>query len=442
MRSAPIVAAAVALMAFAAVAPAPANAAPDPGPTGGAVSLGDIAHARTLRQEFGLPSDSGMVSRLATDESLDTSELGIPLTSAETVELRRRDDVARRAGIEGARLAEDAPQNFAGVWIDQRQGGTVHVLARDVRALAPLVGQELGSQVVVDPATFSLARLGDDQAALSSLMVKHEQIGRYATQASVEVPSNTVRLVVAADTPDSVVAAARKQFPTASIERTADSWTAQSRNKTSGPLYGGEWINASSGVGGHCTAGYSNARVGDRLVTLTAGHCSSGPWYQGYSSHATLLGGTISSSFSPGGSSNCDCKAIGRLPSSRVTSSVLTSDTATYYYSATSSSYSTGTRLCLSGAAYGDAHGGGIACGSITSSAATISYRDGGDFTLTDAVITNITGSLGGDSGGPYGSGRAFMGLHAAGYGNGSYTVQTALSKARNLGRISVSLRY
>lgn len=330
------------------------------------------------------------------------------------------------------------------MWIDQRAGGVVRVsvvpgsTAATVRSMAR---SGMGSaEVAFTTARFSAVSLQRVQDRITARMVAKSGIGTYASQASVDPRTNRVVVLVSPAAPAALMAATRAQYPEVDLAPSSSVWDSQSRDRSTGPMYGGAWISTSSRA---CTDGYSNAFVGTRRVTLTAGHCLSGRWYQGKGADGYLAGGVIRSGFAAGGSSYCDCEAIGTIAASKATSSVLTTNTDTYYYSrtATSSNYLVGTRLCLSGAQYGDAHGGANACGQIDSSSATISYSDG-PITLRDAVTTSIVGTYAGDSGGPYGSGRTFMSLHAAGRLAYGMVVETALSKSSRIGGIGVSLRY
>ncbi|HEV7209385.1 MAG TPA: hypothetical protein VGN54_11680, partial [Mycobacteriales bacterium] len=76
----------------------------------------------------------------------------------------------------------------------------------------------------------------------------------------------------------------------------------------------------------------------------------------------------------------------------------------------------------------------------VISGSATIPYQDGNGYTLTDAATTSINGTAQGDSGGPYGNGGTFLGIHAA---NNPGLGQTAMSKSVHIGQaFSASFYY
>jgi hypothetical protein len=85
---------------------------------------------------------------------------------------------------------------------------------------------------------------------------------------------------------------------------------------------------------------------------MIAGHASSG------SAHAVGRGGETS---------NCDCQAVGPLAADKAATGVLVNNNALF--------------------------------GTVVSDEAAIPYDDGSGYRLTDATVTNISGTLDGDSG-------------------------------------------
>ncbi len=122
--------------------------------------------------------------------------------------------------------------------------------------------------------------------------------------------------------------------------------------------------------------------------------------------------------------------AVGRLAANKVATGVLVNNNALYHYTHTAgkSEQIPGTHICISGAAEYDTYGH-ILCGQVVSDETTIPYMDA-SFTLTDATTTNISGTLAGDSGAPYGNGGAFIGIHAA---QNTGLGESALTKAYNV---------
>lgn len=401
------------------------------------LSPGEMDTAVKLRAEFGLSATLGTIQTASVvGKDPDLALLGIPLSAAEAEDIRARDNRSLLAASMGEALSVAQPDRFGGTWIDQRAGGVIHLGSTEPISqaeLATLSNKFLGgSPISYHRVSYSLASLTETKSVLAERIRTQEKIGKWAVQVGVDVKQNRVLLRVDSSVPQPIVDEVKREYENLVVEVTPNGWVTQARDRSSGRLYGGLWM--SSRPGKNCTAGYSNALYGSRRVVVTAGHCGLGPWYQGLGADGEYIMGTVRNWWSNGGAGACDCQVIGTLPADRPSSYVAISNSDYYRYTrtATSADYGVGTRICLSGAQYADRHNGGIACGQITDSSASIRYQDG-NFNLTDAVITNISGSDAGDSGGPYGSGPTFMGIHAAGYGTPGAFIQTALTKSSRI---------
>lgn len=420
-----------------ALTPQPAVSAPP------AESRADIEAAVRLRSEFGLPTEMSAVRAASASQESDTKLLGIPLSPNEAADIRARNALVTLAGAMSETLATSQSQVFGGVWIDQKAGGVIHLAGTQAKSqveLDHLSKQFLhGSPISYDRVEHSLSSLEATRSTISTSMRRGRGVGKWALQVSVREKENRVRLRVVSSTPRSVTSELERRYGNLSVEVTPNEWLTQSRDRPTGRLFGGLWINSRFGI--TCTSGFSNALYGDRRVTVTAGHCGDGPWFQGISGKQSL-GNSVRNFYTYGGAGACDCQVIGTLPNSLITSYVATSNSDYYKYlrTATSGNYVEGTPVCLSGAQYPDNHRGRIVCAEIIDSSASIRYSDR-TFTLTDAVITNIIGAYKGDSGGPYGNGPTFMGIHSAAFGDGSAFYETAFTKSSRIG-VGIKLTY
>ena len=113
-----------------------------------------------------------------------------------------------------------------------------------------------------------------------------------------------------------VTVAAPAAAPTAAAPAAA---AAPSRNFTSGPLYGGEWVAFDNGI--KCTIGHGYlSNAAGQLYALTDGHCapSGTVAYQGNSLSDPVIGAMHDSQVVAGGTTDCDCGFVGPISSSQI----------------------------------------------------------------------------------------------------------------------------
>lgn len=399
----------------------------DPGP---APAAADETHALSLRKEFGLKAELDYVRSVGVARDKNISALGIPLTPAEAANIKARDvlvGVATRISAGATKLS-----GYGDVWIDQAAGGVLRVglVGGQGSPAAAKIREIAGSTpVAINTVKHDLSTLTSTQDALTSRMSTDPGFRAQIVQVAMRPQLNGITVAVRAGGPQSLVDSLRAQYgDQLRLETQSDGFQLQAgRDIITGPLYGGEWT-------GGCTVGYSYAIAGGYRYMITAGHCSgggSGHFYRGKSNQGTYIGDAYANGYVPGGSSYCDCKVVGRLTSDLLTNKVLVAkaDPAfTYTRTGTSSNYTIGQPVCMSGAAYADSHSGNIACGTISGNGTMTSNASGLGFTLYDAAFTNIRGTVPGDSGAPYGNGGSFLGIHSAIKTDGT---ETAMSKAK-----------
>jgi hypothetical protein len=125
------------------VSPPPAEAptaTPEPPP---GQSDEEIHDAMRERQDFGLRADEAWVRSVAADPNATSDLLGIPLTKAEAIEFQGRQQVLTSVAGLAQRYADEHPEQFAGLFIDQQHKLVVILFTGDVEthqaALAKLV---------------------------------------------------------------------------------------------------------------------------------------------------------------------------------------------------------------------------------------------------------------------------------------------------------------
>lgn len=432
-----------------------------PGPTSApatAVEAGQI----TLRQQFGLQADLVHVRVVDHAAASNSTELGIPLTAVESA------DIAGRTGLGDIAVAitnaEVNDSAFGGVWIDQSTGGTLVVnvvpaAGRLVLRPAAIKAMSAAARHRLTIAAYSLKDLDALSGQISKEVVVNNPSYGDVVSVGTDPRVNRVRLVLRdLNKPlQSVVLRATANDPRVQVKHVANSFVpggptptasvpsatpqAISRNAYSGPLYGGSWIsNGGPVAGGNCTAGFSHIYNSlGQWYSVTAGHCGNGTYYQGRNRQGTVLGGGHANGFATSGTSNCDCVAVGPISGSRPTKDVLVDGNALFGYTNTggSAQFQAGQRACLSGAQSADTNNEHIICGTIVQGSTTLTETNG--FHLTDAATVSFEPQQG-DSGGPYGNGGSFLGIHSA-YNDGLH--EGGLSKAVHIAsRFSAQLIY
>jgi hypothetical protein len=365
----------------------------------------------TLRRNFGLASDLASVRSTKNTVAGKNSALGIPLTENEQSNIQSRDRVL--PVIQRARSVLEADAKFAGLYIDQRAGGTLVIMMTNA-SLTPTELAAVGPTSVYGPkirrATYSLAHLTDELAYVGKAQVDQRGAARYIQSSSIDIPANTVVLSVDPNAPRSAEDELRQLYKnrrglTITRSTIVMSYKTTNRDLKSGLAYGGEYISrdsATPGVYAGCSMGFANyTNSANQHYSLTAGHCGNGTWRQGLNASGNVLGGTHNNEFTGRSSGHCECVAVGPIPQNVATRGILGTGNAVIgmtHIGYGNSLYETavGQRVCLSGGTSAD-HGSDLNCGAITSNRGDTTVEG---WTLVDALTTNNT-SFSGDSGGP-----------------------------------------
>jgi streptogrisin D len=189
-----------------------------------------------------------------------------------------------------------------------------------------------------------------------------------------------------------ITAVAAKFGDAARIERV--SGTFHSYIAGGDAIYGGQY---------RCSLGF-NVRSGSTYYFLTAGHCGNiaSTWYSN-SSHTTLLGNTVGSSF-PGN----DYAIV------QYTNSSISHPGTVDLYNGTSQDITSAGNAFVGESVKRSGSTTGVHSGSVTATNATVNYAEG---TVTGLIKTTVCAE-GGDSGGPLFNGTTALGLTSGGSGN------------------------
>lgn len=417
---------------LAAVGPVESQAVPPP-PTKLPAPVAE--HWKNVRKQFGLNSSPAHLEAIYRDGQTTARDVGVPLSRQESKEVLRRLALGPKIG----RIETTGAKSpvFGGVRMDNAGGGLVEIKvvrsstrrARAQLTKALVADLPSGTPLKVVSSPYSYRELKDAAGTVSADLVQRKlrRLGvKYVTQVG-----DSVEVGLTGEAPKSAERTLQSRYPWPYLRlvRSDDIIERQGRNFLSGPLWGGEW--ASSSAGAACTIGYSYMVYGSRYYSATAGHCGhpGDYWRQGnsYSGGYFGRGGAYNGaygSFSHGTTQKCDCQVIGPIPDSAATSGVLIDNNVKYGYqrtpSNTSADYYVGRIVCTSGAKYGDTYGDRIVCGDIQDVNLTTYYSDN-DVAFTNLVRTSVMTTLSGDSGGPVGSSRDFMGIHGGLLGSHQY---------------------
>lgn len=197
------------------------------------------------------------------------------------VEALRRLALQESAPALAERLSGSMPAEYAGLWMDQENGGVLHVgTTRPDRVRAAIAGTADAAHVRAVPARRSLRQL---QAVARTLAV--DLAGRAGVEVTVDTPTNQVVVVASADADDSAISAAlARAGGAARLERhsgpASELKSCDPLSCLQAPVRGGIRLDIprDNGTVGGCTTGWTlRSRKTGALFVLTAGHCVLNP---------------------------------------------------------------------------------------------------------------------------------------------------------------------
>lgn len=439
-------------VAFVAAGSVPAAGAPAEPPSA-SDSLADAASAQVIaahaatRRVLGLPADAEHLQDLVDGRSSSTIRFHIPVTEGEAAELDRKTLLAEFGGRQAAELLATS-EGFSGAWIDYA-AGLLHVgfsVAPPAEAQASLRGAAPSSgEVRFHTTGRPLRQLLDLQDRVADVSATLSSFGVTVTGSSVSQPADLLTLYLPQDqlvrAPGVLRRVLGSRAELLSLVSDAGTQNDLSRERNSGRVYGGLWLSFSGA--GSCTSGIANAQstvTAADFFVVSAGHCAPAgrTAYFGRSSTRTSLMTVFRNKFVSGTQTSCDCMLIGPFTSSspRLSSDVLVNNNAIYDYQRVgvlNQDYLKGTPACLSGAASVEQYGV-IYCLTIFD---PFAKKSTDNVTLVDQVLMDGRSAQGGDSGGPWGNGRTYLGIHQGSLGTGDL-----FSKSANLSTMNVRLRF
>lgn len=132
---------ALSLVALGVTCTASATAATSPAPN--AAESSTMAHELKLRAEFGLPATESAAQAAHSSSTATFTDLGIPLTAAESAEIHRQNTLGRYVGQIADQGAK--PGSFANVRVEK--GDIVISMVADTTAAAAASGSSLAALV-------------------------------------------------------------------------------------------------------------------------------------------------------------------------------------------------------------------------------------------------------------------------------------------------------
>lgn len=238
----------------------------------GASASSDYATTRQVRfrEEFGLDASLGHIR--AVQSNGRSPRWGLPLTAAEEAELATRARVSDELGH--LQQAVEAEDGFAGIYIDQAHGGTIHIRAvpgheTRMRGLASSLAPS-GADVQVDTAAFTYADLQTIRYQIRDLMIAHTFA---INELSVDQIANSVRVVIDPGNLAADKAGLEAMFPGAPIlynTGARDLPAACTQDSCWPPSRGGitvksPWV---------CTSTFNAKNSAGNVFLVTAGHCA------------------------------------------------------------------------------------------------------------------------------------------------------------------------
>lgn len=387
--------------------------AADPDPA----SSEELQDAFRFRTTFGLAADPvTLADAAAGDGRYVDREFGVPLSTAEAAEIRRRVGVQEALTPASAYVATVVES--AGVYIDQLDLGLpVFLFVGNGEVHRPAIEKLLppGTEFRIASAEYTYAELLDIQARVEAAREGVVNDGIDMVLTGLDVRANRVIVGVEGLTPAAVDALSARFGPGISTRMQAPTQADACSYLNCWPLKGGIEIYRTSGVS-QCTSGFIVKRASTSTYgVITAGHCievNGGydkDWFHGTTSVYTI-GRSQRETWQAG--ADADVGIIhanaGSVPSQK--NRIYTPGDATTYRDilavTTSVNQNVGMVVCRSGRT------SGWDCGTIVAKNVTKPSCVGTDCRLIDYVVEVDFDSMGGDSGGPIHINSNALGTH------------------------------
>ncbi len=397
-------------------------------------SANELKYSELARSANGFSSDRSLIARVACGNNVSPSRIGVPITPAEDAELTRRTNVGERMVLVGQKTINS--KSFVNSWMDPKTGEAVFAFIPGSTPDRTAIQHVLpaGTPIRLVSGAVPLDRQEEINAALVSNFAALRDSGLKIVGSDTD--PNTGVVTVAIDPTNALGAEMRLATVLGSsgleivrVDTTTWSTPQDARTQPTGRQYGGAYISSPNNNSA-CTSSPSAKSNNGYYYTVTAGHCGHPgyAWRQGNSLNPNYpLGSGQGNTLYPppaSGTTDCECQGIGVLSSTKRTSGVLINSNALYLYtgSAGEGNYYTGRTICFSGGTEYETYGG-IICGHIRGLNGSVTVTPNGVSVLVYNLIqADFNTTLAGDSGGPYGDGPTWFGVH---FGLGSCGTQT-----------------
>ena len=252
-------------------------AAPTSGSESPLVAEDSVEEAVRFRTTFGFAADREMVRSTWLDSAKYSVEpYGVPLSKDEIAEMMRRAGVQQ--ALEVVKLSGAALESYAGVYIDQHDGGRpVYMATDDGFALTRALGEQLpgGIDFRIQQAARTEAELLHLKDRIASDVDDLQEQGIEVVRIALEPSRNTLMVGVLALT-TKAESTLRERYGSELViaeDGVAQSDACVGRNDCR-PIKGGIAINPLGVAANQCTTGFIVKRSpGPGLGVLTAGHC-------------------------------------------------------------------------------------------------------------------------------------------------------------------------
>jgi hypothetical protein len=251
-------------------------------------------------------------------------ELGTPVTAPELAELNARH--ALGSHVNAAENALSASPSFGGGWFKQAGDGVIVVglTSPPTAAVTQMVDSALPANSAVDfvQVPVSYSQLNALYQSITATPLSTSGI----LSVAIHTADNTVAVGVATQA-DVTAVYAKYGHTGLTVTVAAPATATASRDFTSGPLYGGEWVAFANGEA--CTMGYGDLfNAAGQLYAMTAGHCAPNGTaaYQGDSIGDPAIGSGMHGGHTygqPNATTKCDCGFVGPISNSQVSHDTL-----------------------------------------------------------------------------------------------------------------------
>jgi hypothetical protein len=383
----PLWSAVAASLVASAVLALPAGAMPagatSPGGMDGAVAVPagqpPLAAQLRLRGQLQLTDTPAQVSLALAQGTVDP-RFGIALTAAEHADIARRDAATALGSSLQTRLRALLPGSFGGLSLHLGPAGNVvEVLLTDsaaattVASAAKELGIPAGTTITERTTSVSEARLQKVNAALQADLTSLDAAGYKLWATSLDEDAGRIDILVEPGSPPGTEAALAARYGAlVHVERKVPDSRGDDRSSAYPHVRAGQKIVA-FGTSHFCSVGHEvRSTHNGHYYAIIAGHCGLGPgtWTVG----GVSMGTEGTNLRRTNVFTNCDCLAIGPLPTGKATNVVYTGPNTGVNITREElpSTASRGAMICMSGAGSNS-----VQCGHLGVSSYSCKYPDG-----------------------------------------------------------------